>query len=251
MRVLELPRVETAKVVVDIGADSWLTYCVLRMLVDENDIISASVTDLAGLMKVSRQTIYNRLKKLESYRIDSVPLVRLEEVGGANLASSYRVMWDIKGAVTLKGVTLTSESSQLDTPSIKTDSVSLRDSNSAVKLPEVLRHGNDVLKYWGIRYKEHYGTDYEIVAWAREVGQAKNFLRKFGSARGKLIIDSIISNYDVLWKSPRFAKPTIGQAASWLGKQAEEYATKNADSADEAGNDAEPNLDELIKRGLL
>lgn len=253
MRVLELPRVEAARLVVDMGAELWQTYCIMRLLADENDIVSVQQSELAALMNASRTTVWRRLTKLTEYRIQGAPIVRVEQYGGAGYWCTFRVMWDVKGAFAVEGVSVSTALQSCNSPSYRETTVSL-DSLVAVASarpePEesdgVLRNPKDVLTFWDQRYTAKYGTPYKLLNVGKEVGWAKRLLTKYGSERAKVIITAIIKNYDLLWMTPKFPRPTLGQAVSWLGKQAEAYAGEQ-----EKAPSTEANLDELIEKGLI
>jgi hypothetical protein len=91
-----------------------------------------------------------------------------------------------------------------------------------------------VIERWSFKYAERYGVRYVWASsgdkkrWFATRALATRFVAQYGE-NALAVIDAIIDNYDALWRTSDYPRPTFGQL-SWIGEKAAPLVTMRGDT---------------------
>ena len=81
-------------------------------------------------------------------------------------------------------------------------------------------NASDVVKYFCKKYREAYDMEYNV-NWQREASMVKNKLVKtYSLGQIKDIIDLTFEQYERVWATQGYPRPTIGQLVTWIPNKA-------------------------------
>jgi hypothetical protein len=165
------------------------TLLVVRAMADEKGVVPHDIAVIAETLQVTPATLRKRLKELDGYV--KVRAGRVTTVGSAD-----------------------------DRPYVAS-LASLLNRWSEESEPAEIVAPAEVMSRWSERYKARYGVSYSFGGTSRFFA-AKATAAKFAAQYGDnalAVIDAIIDNYDALWKTGDYPRPTFGQL-SWIGEKA-------------------------------
>jgi hypothetical protein len=177
---------DVIRLLTSFSPEALQTLLVVRAMSDERGVIPHDIAVIAETLQVTPATLRKRLKELDGYvkvragRITTFPLD-----SEAIMHAFYK--WDDRRG-------------------------------------EPTIDGQAVIRRWGEKYAERYGVKYvwhashDKSAWFKIRGFAAKFAAQYGE-NAPAVIDAIIDNYDALWKTGDFPRPTFGQL-SWIGEKA-------------------------------
>lgn len=197
-------RTDVAERIASFDASAWQALCILHVLADDG-VVSEEKDELAQIIGVSRATLQRRLNALEK--------------------EGY-VTFDSAGRVAVNHVAQGLTQFCTDVINVYTN-VSLKDNKNTSA--QICITDSDVIKRWSERYKAKYGVSYNYGKFPVAKASAKKFARRFGND-SLAIIDVVFDNYDSVWRSANYARPTFGALVTWLGEQAVGYVEKRSDT---------------------
>jgi hypothetical protein len=183
---------DVIRLLTSFDAASLQTLLVVRAMADEKGVIPHDIAVIAETLQVTPATLKKRLKELDGYV--KVRAGRVTTVGSAECSTfSER----IAGVVA---------------PFVEVES-------------ESFVTAQDVMRAWSMRYQIRYGDPYiwsvrsdDKSKWFALRSIASKFAAQYGD-NALAVIDAIIDNYDALWKTGDYPRPTFGQL-SWIGEKA-------------------------------
>jgi DNA-binding Lrp family transcriptional regulator len=166
------------------SAEALQTLLVVRAMADEKGVVPHDIAVIAETLGITPTTLRKRLKELDGYvKVRAGRITTFPLDGKAIMHAFYK--WDDQRG------------------------------ESTIVAPA------EVMSRWSERYKTRYGVAYSFGGTSRFFA-AKAIAAKFAAQYGEnalAVIDAIIDNYDALWKTGDFPRPTFGQL-SWIGEKA-------------------------------
>lgn len=194
---------ETLDFVTSVDATLLHTYLAMCCVADDHGVVTIERDELASRLGTTVQTFMKRVRRLQN---DG--WLRLDRSGRICLTKSVnftRVFIDVP---------LDSYVSNTNTPT---------------KNEQTPVESMDVIKRWSERYKDRYNESYKYGNFAIAKNTAASLVRRYGD-RILDIIDVIFANYDQVWSTPQFRRPTFGQLSKWLGEQASAFVEKSTEA---------------------
>jgi hypothetical protein len=180
---------DVIRLLTSFSSDALQTLLVVRAMADEKGVVPHDIAVIAETLGVTPATLRKRLKELDGYV--KVRAGRVTTVGSAD-----------------------------DRPYVASLS-SLLNRYVETSEPAAIVDAQDVIRRWSERYKATYGVSYTFPRdgrfWAARTIAAK-FAAQYGD-NALAVIDAIIDNYDAMWKTGDYPRPTFGQL-SWIGEKA-------------------------------
>lgn len=213
--MIELSKKEGVALMTEVGRDAWYVYSYLRTL-SSGGSVAVTQSQLAELMQRSERYVRENIKILAVTEVKSYPMVKVERTADGNVYSL---------AVFTMGTAVPISSNTIELNPLK--EVIATGTSKPKEKP--LSSTNELFDYWREGYFKQYGTEYRIGSFAREKGQIRTLIKKYGEDVSLLkeIVNVVFRLYETKWRSQQFQRPTIGALLSWLAAQAEPFARAN------------------------
>ncbi|MGP4071300.1 hypothetical protein ACTWQB_01950 [Piscibacillus sp. B03] len=157
--------------------------------------------ELAEDVGVSSRTIINAIKRLMEYEINGEPIITRKAVQGT-VGNPF--IYTVNGEV----IKALGENESEDNGEDDGEAINFKDLSTA----------QDIIAYFSSKYHQHYNQSYN--ASNQDLTTAGKVLYKHSSTDIKTMIDTLISKYDLRWKTDKYPRPTIFNLINWVGNQA-------------------------------
>lgn len=260
-----------AGIVKDLKPTNFTVLLAIASFMDAEGNCYPTQRQIAEITGITAPTVNKAVNELLEYKVNGTPIITREFVQQGQFKNSYYTVNPLSQIAIFDGHIKDIETSNGDLlKKVELNNSTLNNSNSllnkgnADKVKEieqltssdekVFKNAKEVATYFLQQYQEKYGVQASI-AWQRDLSLIKKKLMPtYSGNQLKLMIDTVITEYETKWKKPAYPRPTISMMCSWLGEQAlamAEDANKETEELIEltAGSD-EANSNVMKKFGL-
>ncbi|MFS0841184.1 helix-turn-helix domain-containing protein [Paenibacillus sp. 1P03SA] len=199
----------------DLGSDRFAVLLAIASFMDESGKCYPTQEQIADVLGISRTTANKRINALLEFRWNGRPIIERQKVrfkSSPNENSVYTVL----------------PLSQLAIFSGEVEAVDASaDGEVEKQRKSVADDRKQLVTYFIDKYRETYSSTFSV-NWGRDMGHARRILADRTLEEAKQILDVIFEEYDERWASGPYPRPSLGQAATWLGAQADQIASERA-----------------------
>jgi hypothetical protein len=200
----------------ELGSDRFAVLMAIASFMDDTGKCYPTQEQIAEILGISRATANKRINSLLEFRWNSRPIIERQKVRfkmSPNENSVYTVL-PLSQLAIFKG--------EIEAVDANPDPEKEKQRRSVVD------DRRELVAYFIDKYRETYSVTFGV-NWGRDMGHARRILANRTLDEAKQLIDIVFEEYEERWATKEYARPSLGQVASWLGDKAAQIASERAE----------------------
>ena len=226
-----------AGIVKDLKPTNFTVLLAIASFMDADGNCYPTQRQIAEITGITAPTVNKAVNELLEYKVNGTPIISREFVQQGQFKNSYYTVNPLSQIAIFNGQIKEIETGKEDLlKKVELNNSTLNISNSLLNKGDadkvkgieqasssdtkLFKNAKEVATYFLQEYQNKYGVQASI-AWQRDLSLIKKKLMPvYSDNQLKLMIDTVIAEYDAKWKKPAYPRPTISMMCSWLGEQA-------------------------------